>query len=111
MSLNHMSNMKVWKRKIFMLCLPKNSKTFDTISGSLMDLYAITIRKTITASNLNLSGATILSRAAIKNKMLRNVVCLFLSPPMQKYNYLIFCNISFLLKRREDKDELMQILE
>lgn len=75
--------MKVWKRKIFMLCLPKNSKTFDTISGSLMDLYAITIRKTITASNLILSGATSLSRAAIKNKMLRIIVRLFLPPPLR----------------------------
>ena len=102
--------MKVWKRKIFMLCLPKNSKTFDTISGSLIDLYAITIRKTITASNLNLSGATSLSRAAIKNKMLRIIVRLFFTPP-QKYYYLTFCYISFLLKKREDKDGQMQILE
>ena len=51
-----------------MLCLPKNAKTFVTISGSLMDLYAIIIRTTITASNLILPGDTSLSRAAIQNK-------------------------------------------
>ena len=34
-----------------------------------MDLYAITIKKTITASNLNLSGDTSLSNAAIKNNI------------------------------------------
>ena len=83
-----------------MLCLPKNFKTFDTISGSLMDLYAITIRKTITASNLILSGATSLSRAAIKNKMLRIIVRLFLPSPSE---ILLFDILLYIIPAKKER--------